>query len=55
MAMYGSLATAEERMLELVERYGKDELRGYLSELQKLRRTAYAGGDSRHSERHVLG
>jgi N-methylhydantoinase B/oxoprolinase/acetone carboxylase alpha subunit len=34
MAMYGSLATAEERMLELVERYGKDELRGYLSELQ---------------------
>lgn len=34
MAMYGSLATAEDRILELVERYGEDELRGYLGELQ---------------------
>lgn len=34
MAMYGSLVTAEERMLELVARYGKNELRAYLSELQ---------------------
>jgi N-methylhydantoinase B len=34
MAMYGSLKTAEERIHELVARYGKDELRRYLSELQ---------------------
>jgi N-methylhydantoinase B/oxoprolinase/acetone carboxylase alpha subunit len=35
MAMYGSLATAEDRLRELVARYGKDQLRLYLRELQK--------------------
>jgi N-methylhydantoinase B len=35
MAMYGSLATAESRLGELVERYGKDALRFYFGELQK--------------------
>ena len=35
MAMYGSLATAQGRMHDLVERYGAAELRFYMRELQK--------------------